>query len=83
MIYVGWATKTAIETLQKLHELDKAETLSSEFINNIEDETNNSTESRGSIDDIKSEDVTTCIKMFEIDVVPKEDNASVEEENEK
>ncbi|TMW87509.1 hypothetical protein EJD97_019872 [Solanum chilense] len=83
MIYVGWATKTAIEALQKLHELDKAEMLSSEFINNIEDETNNSTESRGSIDDTKSEDVTTCIKKFEIDVVPKEGNASVEEENEK
>ncbi|WMV47412.1 hypothetical protein MTR67_040797 [Solanum verrucosum] len=83
MIYVGWATKTAIDTLQKLHELDKAEMLSSEFIDNIEDETNNSTETCGGIDATKSEDVTACIKMFEIGIVSKEGNASVEEENEK
>ncbi|KAK6780676.1 hypothetical protein RDI58_022860 [Solanum bulbocastanum] len=82
-IYVGWATKTAIEALQKLHELDKAETNSSEFFDNIEDETNNSTESCGSIDATKSEDVTACIKMFEIGIVPLEGNASVKEENEK
>ncbi|KAH0640041.1 hypothetical protein KY290_037329 [Solanum tuberosum] len=83
MIYVGWATKTAIEALQKLHELDKAEMLSSEFIDNIEDETNKSTESCGSIDASKSEEVTACIEMFEIGIVSKEGNASVEEENEK
>ncbi|KAG5587488.1 hypothetical protein H5410_047922 [Solanum commersonii] len=82
MIYVGWVTKTAIDTLQKLHELDKAEMLSSEFIDSIEDETNNSTETCGSIDATKSEDVA-CIKMFEIGIVSKEGNASVEEENEK
>ena len=83
MIYVGWATKTAIEALQKLNELDKAEMLSSEFIDNIKDETNKSTESCGSIDASKSEKVTACIKMFEIGIVSKEGNASVEEENEK
>ncbi|XP_049407494.1 exocyst complex component EXO84B-like [Solanum stenotomum] len=83
MIYVGWVTKTAIDTLQKLHELDKAEMLGSEFIDNIEDETNNSTETCGSIDATKSEDVTACIKMFKIGIVSKEGNASVEEENEK
>ncbi|KAH0636937.1 hypothetical protein KY289_036852 [Solanum tuberosum] len=83
MIYVGWATKTAIEALQKLNELDKAEMLSSEFIDNIKDETNKSTESCGSIDASKSEKVTACIKMFEIGIVSKEGNASIEEENEK
>ncbi|KAJ8558174.1 hypothetical protein K7X08_004940 [Anisodus acutangulus] len=87
MIYVGWATKTAIETLQKLHELDKKEMLSGEFIGNTEEETNKSTESLGSIDATKSEEVlrllnhalevTACIKIPE----PKEGDASVEEEN--
>ncbi|MCD9559766.1 hypothetical protein HAX54_018018 [Datura stramonium] len=58
MIYVGWATKTAIETLQKL---DKKENLSGEFIDNTEEETNKSTESWGSIDATKSEEVAACI----------------------
>lgn len=90
-IYIGWATKAAIETLQKLHELDKKEMLSSEFIDNTEEETNKSTESRGSIDATKSEEllrpladvpeVTTCIKSPEIGIAPKEVDATVEEEN--
>ncbi|XP_060180716.1 exocyst complex component EXO84A-like isoform X1 [Lycium barbarum] len=89
MIYVKWATKTAIETLQKLHELDKKEMLSGEFINNTEEETNKSTESLGSIDATKSEevlrsldqDIIACIKIPETGILPKEGDASVVEEN--
>ncbi|CAN4093202.1 unnamed protein product [Withania somnifera] len=88
MIYVGWATKTAIETLQKF---DKKEMLSCEFIDNTEEETNKSSESWGSIDATKSEEVlrplahapgvTACIKIPEIVIAPKETDASVEEED--
>ncbi|KAF3655828.1 putative histone-lysine N-methyltransferase, H3 lysine-9 specific SUVH1-like isoform 1 [Capsicum annuum] len=91
MIYVGWATKNAIETLQRLHELDKTEMLSSELIDNTEEETGTSAESFGSIDSTKSEEVPRplahalevagCIKTGDIVIVPKEGDASVEEQN--
>lgn len=82
MIYVGWATKTAIGTLQKLHELDKKEMLSGEFIDNTEEETNRATESEEVLRLLAhAPEVTTCIKIPKIGIVPKEGDASVEEEN--
>nr|XP_016502297.1 PREDICTED: exocyst complex component EXO84A-like [Nicotiana tabacum] len=86
MSYIGWATRAAIETLEKLHELDKREMLSNEIIDATEDETNesslhNSTESFGSNDATNSvevlrpldaPEVTSCTKILETCVVPKE-----------